>query len=347
MPEMTDAQLEESIKAIGEKVTDRSKEDMRCMMESVAKMTMKGDITEIHAAVSSPELNTKDFSYVLPEDAVRMGSLGEMISSAMKNAPPSQCRVPQSPLPPTSIDIPIPAPDLEAVHNRHLTPTLNSELPPALVEAQKNALRASCQNNLKQCGLILKMYANEAPDQLFPPLSPLPGNLMWLKENVYPEYLADPTILVCPAEKEKWQQTGEMTAAEQKAVFCFNNSAYWYPGYALPDEKTGLAFTQAYRKQVENGGDFTADLKDTDGNPIHRLREGVERHFITDINNPAGTAMIQSKLPVFIEKPGHHDNTINVLFMDGHVERLTCPGEFPASPSFIEALAMLDALKKQ
>ena len=340
MPEMTDAQLEESVKAMVEEVTEKSKEDMKCMMEAMAKMSMKGDLTEIHVSVSSPELNAKDFSYAPPDGVTRMASFGEMISSTMKNATPAQCRAPNN-----SLNISTSPPDLEGVHNRRLSSDLDAASQPAQAKYVARALCQSCQNNLKQCGLVLKLYANEAPDQLFPPLSPLPGNLMWDKETVYPEYLTDPLILVCPAEKAKWQRAGEMTDLEQKAAFCFHNSAYWYLGYALPDEKTGLAFVDTYKKQIENSGDFTADLKDAEGNPIRRLQEGVERYFIMDIHNPAGAAMIQSKLPVFIERPGHHDDQINVLFMDGHVERLTYPGEFPVSQPFIEALSSLEKLK--
>jgi prepilin-type processing-associated H-X9-DG protein len=69
------------------------------------------------------------------------------------------------------------------------------------------------------------------------------------------------------------------------------------------------------------------------GGTIYRLKEGIERFFITDINNPAGSAMSQSELPVFWDMshldlggfhgPGtwnHVPGGANVLFMDGHVE---------------------------
>ncbi len=51
------------------------------------------------------------------------------------------------------------------------------------------ALRASCANNLKQLGLVVKMFANENNN-----LTP-PG---WL--SVYPEYLTDPGILTSPKD---------------------------------------------------------------------------------------------------------------------------------------------------
>ncbi len=70
-----------------------------------------------------------------------------------------------------------------------------------------------------------------------------------------------------------------------------------------------------------------------------RLREGIERFFITDINNPAAGALAQSALPVMWDAWGgdsvggwwsddqnvvlyfnHVPGGSNVLFMDGHVE---------------------------
>lgn len=67
---------------------------------------------------------------------------------------------------------------------------------PALTRARESARRASCQNNLKQMGIVLKMYANEA-DGKFPPSEPY---LNWRSmRGVYPEYLTDVTVLVCPS----------------------------------------------------------------------------------------------------------------------------------------------------
>ncbi len=79
MPEMTDEQLEEAIKVMGQEVTDESKKNMREMMERSEKMLktvkMKGSSTELHANVSSPELNKNDFKFALPEGAVLKESL--------------------------------------------------------------------------------------------------------------------------------------------------------------------------------------------------------------------------------------------------------------------------------
>ena len=39
---------------------------------------------------------------------------------------------------------------------------------PALSRARESARRASCQNNLKQMGLVFKMYAGESKGERFP-----------------------------------------------------------------------------------------------------------------------------------------------------------------------------------
>jgi len=74
------------------------------------------------------------------------------------------------------------------------------------------------------------------------------------------------------------------------------------------------------------------------GTTLYRLREGIERFLITDINNPAGSAKAQSEILIYADKiqpdPKHFNHVPgggNVLYMDGHVEFIKYPGEFPFS----------------
>jgi prepilin-type N-terminal cleavage/methylation domain-containing protein len=79
---------------------------------------------------------------------------------------------------------------------------LASILLPALSRAREAARRASCANNLKQWGLVYKMYADESPANKFPPLElEWEGGTWWcvafgpLVSAIYPEYLTDPKIV--------------------------------------------------------------------------------------------------------------------------------------------------------
>jgi prepilin-type processing-associated H-X9-DG protein len=63
------------------------------------------------------------------------------------------------------------------------------------------------------------------------------------------------------------------------------------------------------------------------GDVIFRLREGIERYLISDINNPASGAASQSEVPIMwdhltpqIKGSCHVPAGVNALYMDGHVQ---------------------------
>jgi len=90
---------------------------------------------------------------------------------------------------------------------------------PALARAREAARRASCANNLKQCGLSMKMYAGEHNGQ-FPPVGFWYGSTQDCNEDpvsltttvtgrfyysfdvdeMYPDYFSDPAVLICPSD---------------------------------------------------------------------------------------------------------------------------------------------------
>ncbi len=306
---------------------------------------------------------------------------------------------------------------------------------PALSRAREAARRASCANNLKQWGLIFKMYAGEARGSW-------PGQPRWLpwaqncfmafdSSVLYPEYWTDPAIARCPSDpggdfgatwvsvdsdyvaqieeiQKQSTQFGErgraclhsklstpisylysayaiLSASQQVAYYggIINNTAVNMPIGSSPawgnywSASDLVAVHESCNYDVAHlianhgaGPVFGHDniplsliplwgrVLDDDGQtPIPqtfmRLKEGVDRFFITDINNPAASTKAQSTIPVMwdawsngranwsggklkIAENGalrfnHVPGGSNVLYMDGHVEFVKYNSKFPVT----------------
>jgi len=300
---------------------------------------------------------------------------------------------------------------------------------PALARAREAARRASCANNLKQWGLIFKMYSGEERSGAFPPVMVdipvvpasglhMNGIMSYRGASLYPDYWTDPAIAQCPSDSGG-DKTGASLgiaddfpqqirdAAERHSVTsaaadktCLNTLlsmpvSYFYTGWATrscgqlakviaskylitawahqnlatstyaatqvcsfqtlavdswfpsdfpgPLGASGMMWPEGSAAWViDENGDSLPDTY-----PI--LKEGVERFFITDINNPAAGAQAASTIAVMFDSFGVNDDNAygtgswdhgwtmpdeqsgiarfnhvpsgsNILYMDGHVE---------------------------
>jgi len=286
---------------------------------------------------------------------------------------------------------------------------------PALARAREAARRASCANNLRQWGLIFKMYSNEAKGY-FPPANHSPGLFGPVCTGVaadalYPEYWTDAAISRCPSdsttdtmadiygiESDWFTQVQRIMNAQdgsRLAQLCLWSKLGWpisyiYSGCYLVRTQSQLMNVVSIESWIKAGSfvdqpslrletyyaenlsttDSSCNLDiwvvqgasghivgrtdlgagavagsttflDDDGvtplpSSYMRLKEGAERFFITDINNPVSAAQAQSTVwvmwdaygqtfaegtyPDGISRYNHVPGGSNVLYMDGHVE---------------------------
>ena len=87
--------------------------------------------------------------------------------------------------------------------------------------------------------------------------------------------------------------------------------------------------------------DFTLEMSTGERKTAYRLREGIERFMITDINNPAASARAQSEIVLqfdIVSSVASNFNHIpgggNILYLDGHTEFIRFPGKYPNSRAF-------------
>ncbi len=267
---------------------------------------------------------------------------------------------------------------------------------PALARAREAARRSSCANNLKQFGIVYKMYAGEHYGQFPTQLTrytedawdwnPVDGecgseNPWWWQPDapsIYPEYISDINIWQCPSDANDWISV-ELTPETFHCNSDLNQGicpcrialySYMYLGWIVTHDMlvqapwTGTEQDCGYVSDcldegvldaLADGMYFPGDPPDSDYSNAHRdqsytnyvtgeqrtlyrLKEGAERFMVTDVDNPASSAVAQSEIPTMwdmvasgneIDEFNHMPGGGNVLYMDGHVAFTRYPGKFP------------------
>lgn len=94
----------------------------------------------------------------------------------------------------------------------------------------------------------------------------------------------------------------------------------------------------AFKNEVDKDRSVSLGNGNGGSTTVYRLREGIERFMITDINNPAASAKAQSDIFMMWDNVAtsavtfnHVPGGSNVLYMDGHVEFVRYPGPAPVS----------------
>ncbi len=222
------------------------------------------------------------------------------------------------------------------------------------------------------------------------PSSPRDFDFFFQGNTVYPEYISEVNTLLCPSSLNFASDlaSGVFNCKNDETQICpcrFGRRSYIYlswvtrpehflkpaadpgnPQFNSVDmsETAHAIFTELHLGPTPNlaarATKVDRDIPYSEYTPgdatiLYRLREGIERFVITDINSPAEAAEAQSSIAVMFDelrtdgrsnanKSNHNPGGANVLYMDGHVAFVTYPGEWPVCPGMAVFMGFFNPL---
>jgi prepilin-type N-terminal cleavage/methylation domain-containing protein/prepilin-type processing-associated H-X9-DG protein len=220
--------------------------------------------------------------------------------------------------------------------------------------------------------------------QVFTVFGGLSPEMMFNGPAMIPEYVSDHYVVWCPswsatATLEQRYDVGKGNGNGVVEPEEVGQEPYHYTGWLLLDDVNilgpllgtigegpngrheepsflnmpwgALALAHLATQGAASDRDFTmpavfAGIQAGGGNVLRRLRTGIERFLITDINNPAASAEAVSQIPLMWDHAStnlidfsHVPGGGNVLYLDGHVAFLKYPSDrFPMTPDSARTL---------
>ena len=204
----------------------------------------------------------------------------------------------------------------------------------------------------------------------------LSNDMIFSGRAIFPEYLSDYNITWCPSwagdigplarydeakgngdgiiqpeelTKEPYDYTGwlilfdkQIIGEDKIGLMGAGPNGRWEESEYVDTPWGELAAENVLSEGFASLSDFSFEVHagtqiGADGDTLFRLREGIERFLITDINNPGASAESASFIPVLwdhvstkVKDFAHAPGGGNVIYLDGHVEFLNYPSHrFP------------------
>ena len=194
---------------------------------------------------------------------------------------------------------------------------------PVFARARENGRRASCQSNLRQIGLGLIQYSQDydeiliadwygTPNETLPPNSPLGVSYKW-EDAAFP-YIKSEQVFMCPSAvggaAVPYTYYKNLTAPRASDNLGSYTIIHGY-GNNQPDRTPPVShpfFNDLVNLSRASNPSTTAWVLDGDG------------YFYTQVSPPSPLPATPSATDTLNNMDSRHLETINVLFLDGHVK---------------------------